>query len=224
MGIALPIGAAERFLKYDEALRRENARQNLTRDLYEPDYIERLYLDSLAPLAVPGLIPERARVADVGSGAGLPGIPLSIARPDISVTLIEAIGKRAAFLQETARTIGGWQVSNTRAEDFAREHRGQFDVVVCRAVAPLAVLIEYAAPLLSAGGILAAYKGPGAAGEVREAGRAADEVGAAWHGIIPIKVPGTDWNHTLAIAEQIRECPAKYPRRAGAAEKKPLYP
>ncbi|MDR1569178.1 MAG: 16S rRNA (guanine(527)-N(7))-methyltransferase RsmG [Oscillospiraceae bacterium] len=223
MGVSLPPGAPERFARFDSMLRLENAKQNLTRDIDAPDAVARLYLDSLAPLSFPDLIPQCARVVDIGSGAGFPGIPIAIARGDAHVALVDALGKRVAFLAAAvAELYLNAQAIHSRAEAFANERRGQFDVALIRAVAPLNVLLEYASPLLKPGGMLIAYKGPGVAEELDAAARAAEILKAEWLPIRPVEIPGTNWGHVLACAIQKHPCPSQYPRRDGVPERKPL--
>jgi 16S rRNA (guanine527-N7)-methyltransferase len=117
---------------------------------------------ALAPLVPPG-----ARVVDIGSGAGLPGIPMLLARPDLALTLLEPMARRAAFLDEVVQSLGlAAQVVRGRAEDFPR---ASVDVAVARAVAPLATLAAWALPLLRPGGTLLALKGQSAAAEIEAA-------------------------------------------------------
>ncbi|GHV27697.1 ribosomal RNA small subunit methyltransferase G [Clostridia bacterium] len=220
MDIAIPDESYELFYNYYILLAEENARQNICADVSAPDVIERVILDSLAPLSVPGLIPRDARVADIGSGAGLPGIPLAIARGDAAFVLIESQAKRADFLRRAVDALGlAATVENTRAETYAKTARASIDTVVCRAVSSLAVLMEYAAPLLVIGGALIAYKGPNVADETEAAVCAAEILGMSVENYINVTIPNADWSHGLAIARQISACPAKFPRREGMAEK-----
>ncbi|MDR0396113.1 MAG: 16S rRNA (guanine(527)-N(7))-methyltransferase RsmG [Oscillospiraceae bacterium] len=222
MGIALPSGAAEKFRLYDEMLRDENQRQNLTRDLDAPDYIQRLYLDSLTPLTTRI---KGKRAVDVGTGAGFPGVPLAIARPDITFTLLDSMEKRCAFLRRAVEALGlNTEVARARAEDFGRmkERRGGYDLALCRAVAPLSVLLELAVPLLRAGGMLIAHKGPAVEDEYPGARRAAAMLGARLLDPVSAGVPGTGSRHVLAMALAVRSCPDKYPRRAGEPARSPL--
>ena len=116
--------------------------------------------------ALAGLIPSGAAVLDVGSGAGLPGIPLAIARPDLSVTLLDSLLRRVTFLQQAVDELGlGGQVLVRRAR--AEETSRRYDVVVARAVAPLTKLVGWCEPLVGASGVLLALKGDGAEAEVK---------------------------------------------------------
>jgi 16S rRNA (guanine527-N7)-methyltransferase len=222
MGITLPPGAAERFQLYDAMLREENQRQNLTRDLDAPDFVQRLYLDSLTPLAMalPG-----TRAVDVGSGAGFPGVPLAIMRTDITFTLLDSLGKRCAFLGRVASGLGlDAEAVHSRAEDFGRDkkRRGTYDLAFSRAVAPLPVLLELTVPLLKAGGLMVAHKGPSVVDEYPSARRAAAALGARLLDPVEAGAPGTGSRHVLVTARAVKPCPGIYPRKAGAPGREPL--
>lgn len=138
--------------------------------LLGPREIERLWdRHVLNSVAIAGLIPDGAAVVDVGSGAGLPGIPLAILRPDLRITLLEPLLRRVNFLDLAVEELGlGERVRVVRAR--AEGHSGSYDVVTCRAVAPLPRLLGWCLPLLASGGRLVALKGSSAAAEVAEAG------------------------------------------------------
>ena len=168
------------------------------------------------------------RLADVGSGGGLPGIPISIARPDLAVTLVESTGKKSSFLQYAADDLEleGVTVANERVEDLARRqaHRQAYDVVTARAVARLAVIAEYCVPLLRVGGFTISMKGGLDPAELSEGERAAEALGARVSERIQVpSMPEVgDRERQLVIREKVRETPARYPRRPGAATKRPL--
>ena len=165
---------------------------------------------------------------DVGSGGGLPGIPITIVRPDLQTTLIESIGKKAAFLRYAAESLGldGVTVANGRAEDLGRtgEHRGENDIVTCRAVARLSVVAEYCVPLLRTGGGVISMKGKLDPEELEEGRAAAGALGAKLMEVkrVPILEEVGQKERNLVVIQKIRETPARYPRRAGAVAKKPL--
>ncbi|GHU70263.1 ribosomal RNA small subunit methyltransferase G [Clostridia bacterium] len=215
----------ERFWLFDKLLREENQRQNLTRDLDAPDYEQRLYLDSLTPLAVPGLVPPDIRAVDVGSGAGFPGVPLAIMRSDIIFTFVDSLGKRCKFLERAVAELGlNATVIHARAEDFGRMagHRGAYDAAFSRAVAALPVLLEYTIPLLKVSGLLIAHKGPAVVDELPTARRAALMLGARLADPIAAPTPGIESAHVLVTARAIKRCPEQYPRKAGIPAKQPL--
>lgn len=223
MGIRLPEDAAPRFDRYHALLEDWNRRMDLTNVGLEAEAVSRHYLDSLTLLAQPAWIRDRMAVVDVGTGAGFPGLPLAIARPDWNVTLVDSLAKRATFCRAVVEELGlSVRVEHSRAEDFARAGRGRYDLAVSRAVASLPVLLELTLPLLVPDGLMAAYKGPGVLEEWEAGVSAAKILGGELLEAVPAPVPGTDWNHLLVMARQRRPCPAQYPRKAGTPERKPL--
>jgi 16S rRNA (guanine527-N7)-methyltransferase len=184
-------------------------------------------LDSLSCFLHEPLIRAR-RMADVGSGGGLPGIPIKIVRPDLATTLVESTGKKAGFLQHAVDDLGlrGVAVENTRVEDLGRApaHRGAYDVVTCRAVARLSVVAEYCVPLLKTGGCAIAMKGRLDPEELAEGQGALAALGAKVAEItrVPMLSEVGEKERSLVILEKTRETPARYPRRAGIVAKRPL--
>jgi 16S rRNA (guanine527-N7)-methyltransferase len=161
----------------------------------------------------------------VGSGAGFPGIPLAIMLPDTRFTLVDALGKRVDFLSAVIDRLGlNAEALHLRAEDAARRDdlREGFDLAVARAVAPMNVLCEYLLPLVRVGGAMLALKGPGLDEELAQAENALRLLGGALEGVQPLAIPGRDWNHRAAWIKKTAPTPEKYPRRAGAVEKRPL--
>jgi 16S rRNA (guanine527-N7)-methyltransferase len=176
--------------------------------------------DSLAGLEVPA-VREAARIADLGSGAGLPGLVLAIARPDAEVVLVESVGKKCAWLERTVEVLGleNVGVACARAEEL---EEGPFDVVTARALASLPVLCEYAAPLLREGGALVAWKGAVEAGEEADGLHAAQVLGLEREEVRAVQpYPGSQ-RRTLHAFRKISPTPAGYPRRPGMAAKRPL--
>ena len=184
-------------------------------------------LDSLSCFLFEPLGAAR-RLADVGSGGGLPGIPIKIVAPDLRTTLVESTAKKAGFLARAVENLSleGVEVTNARGEEAARtdEHRGTYDVATARAVARLSVVAEYCVPLLRIGGVVVSMKGRLEDEEIVEGERAAEELGARVSGLI--RVP---WlpeigkkERCLVIFEKVGETPGKYPRSVGVAAKKPL--
>ena len=184
-------------------------------------------LDSLSCFLHGPLLGAR-RVADVGSGGGLPGIPISIVRPELSTTLIESTGKKANFLRYAAEHLALERitVANARVEDIGRtqEHRGGYDVVTTRAVARLSVIAEYSVPLLEVGGQAIAMKGRLERDEFQEGGKAVAELGAKIVGVDTVEMlPEVgDKERNLVMIQKVRQTPARYPRRSGAVAKRPL--
>jgi 16S rRNA (guanine527-N7)-methyltransferase len=178
--------------------------------------------DSLCALELP-VVREAATVVDIGSGAGFPGLPLAIALPGAEVTLLESNGRKCAFLEVAIERCA---IANCRAVAFRAEEwpqgRGRFDVATARALAPLAVIAEYAAPLLRVGGCVVAWKGRRDGSEESAAERAAAELGLVAHE--PLEVhpyPSARARH-LYLMSKVAPTPSRFPRRPGMARKRPL--
>jgi 16S rRNA (guanine527-N7)-methyltransferase len=216
----LPEGAAERLGALLLALAAEPDPHTTVADPERA--VDAHVADSLAALEVPAVRSARA-VADLGAGAGFPGLPLAIALPDAQVALVEAASRKAAVVDRLAAAagIGNARAVHARAEAWP-EGLGAHDLVTARALAPLPVIAEYAAPLLAPSGTLVAWKGRVDAAE-REAGRiAATELGLEEAGIVEIPpFPGAS-AHTLHLYLKVGSTPNRYPRRPGMARKKPL--
>lgn len=171
---------------------------------------------------------EARLLADVGSGGGLPGIPIKVVAPRLGVTLIESTGKKALFLRRAVETLSldGVEVLNGRVEEIGRMggHRGAYDVATARAVARLSVVAEYCVPLLRVGGHVISMKGGIEEEEVSEGERAAETLGAEMREIIKVpRLPELgEKRRTLVILQKVRETPNKYPRSVGTPAKKPL--
>ena len=225
-GVSLDDGQVDQLLRYGRLLATyEKANVIGTRDLDRIllDHV----LDSLSCFLHEPLWGAR-RLADVGSGGGLPGIPISIVRPDLPTTLIESIGKKAGFLRHATEhlALGNVDVVNARVEDIGRmqEQRGAYGIVITRAVARLSVLVEYCVPLLEVGGHAVAMKA-GLDGEEYEEGRRAT-------GALEARVAGVEHvdmlpevgekERNLVILEKVRETPGRYPRKAGTVTRRPL--
>jgi 16S rRNA (guanine527-N7)-methyltransferase len=172
---------------------------------------------------------ERVRaaqtLADLGSGAGLPGLPLAIARNDgIEMSLVEASTRKCTFLQGVVDELGLSRVTvvHARGEELAAQAGDAFDVVTVRAVASLAVVAEYAAPLLRIGGVLVAWRGARDPDAELEGERAALELGLTVSPPIPV-MPYTGAQHRhLHVMSKVGDTPARFPRRPGMAAKRPL--
>ena len=226
MGIALPDGAADRFARYHDMLIEANKTMNLTRVPDDPaEAVDRNYLDSLAPLAVPGLLDGVTALCDVGAGAGFPGIPLAIARPDIRVTLMDSLGKRVNFLNDVINSLGlNAEAVHLRAEEAARmdAYRDRFDAATARAVAALPVLVELVMPLVRPGGRFIAYKGPSLEEELPASAAAIKRLNAGNAVCYPVSIPGRNWDHRLCAVEKLGATPKSFPRRPGEAARNPI--
>jgi 16S rRNA (guanine527-N7)-methyltransferase len=184
-------------------------------------------LDSLSCFLFEPLRVAR-RLADVGSGGGLPGVPLKIVEPGLRVTLMESTAKKARFLRRAAEDLSleDVEVTNGRVEEIARkdEHRGVYDVATARAVARLSVVAEYCIPLLRVGGYVVSMKGRLEEEEISEGERAAERLGARVSEVIPVPLlPEIEKKERhLVILNKVEDTPAKYPRNVGVPTKKPL--
>lgn len=216
----LPEGSAERLARLLSLVAAEPSSITAVRDPAEA--VDVHVADSLDGLAVAPLRTPTA-IADLGSGAGFPGLVLAIARPASRVALVESVGRKADFLGAAAVALGlaNVEVVRARAESWP-EGLGAHDVVTARAVAPLPVLVEYAAPLLHAGGHLVAWKGRRDAAEEADSAVAAEALGLGPAEVV--RVPprqGADERH-LHVFAKVAPTPGGYPRREGVARKRPL--
>jgi 16S rRNA (guanine527-N7)-methyltransferase len=185
--------------------------------------------DSLSGLEVRELSSAR-RIADIGAGAGFPGLVLAIAVPRAQVDLIESAGRKTAVIDRLiqATELGNARSITARVEDYARVPpalgggREAYDAVTARAVAPLAVLVEYAAPLLRPDGVLVAWKGARDSGEEDSGAAAAEKVGMAVKEVVPVQPYPASENRHLHVYRKIAPTPPEFPRRAGMARKRPL--
>lgn len=162
-------------------------------------------------------------IADLGAGAGFPGLPLAVALPHAHVALVESIARKCAFITAAAERAGVGNVSVVarRAEEWA-DGIGSNDVITARALAPLGVLAEYAAPLLKEGGVLVAWKGRRDAEEEGVAAAAAAQLGLEIEAVVPVSpYAGADHRH-LHVLRKTSPTPPRFPRRAGMARKRPL--
>jgi 16S rRNA (guanine527-N7)-methyltransferase len=178
--------------------------------------------DSLAALP---WIDASGRSADIGSGAGFPGLVIAIARPEIEVELVESAHRKCEFMTEAADAldVGNVRVVNARVEEWgAAAGRARYDRALARAVAPLATLVEYAAPLLARRGMLIAWKGARDPVEEAAGARAAAQLGMAPRAVEQVRPYAGSRDHNLHLFEKTGPTPAGFPRRTGAARKRPV--
>ena len=224
-GIPLTAEQIGQFSVYNEMLLDWNTRMNLTALTAPEDVAVKHIIDSLT--AYDAALFDGARtLIDVGTGAGLPGIPLAVYAPHPTVTLLDALNKRVRFLTEVTAAMGLQNVRciHARAEEAARtaEHRAAYDIVVSRAVARLPVLLEYTLPFVRVGGTLLALKGRAYAEEQKEARRAAEVLGGGRITARPVHLPGLDDVRAILTVTKERQTPAAYPRGGGAPTRRPL--
>lgn len=212
---------ADKFIKYYELLIEWNEKMNLTAITEEWEVAQKHFADSLLPME---LIPKNAKCIDVGTGAGFPGIPLMIMRPDITVTLLDSLNKRLIFLDEVIRALGLEGRAKTlhmRSEDAGRAaaHRDAYDVALSRAVANARVLAEWTAPFVKKGGVSIMYKGAAAKEELDAAQNAMNKLCL---GARLIEYPCAWGERYVIAAKKLAPTPKAYPRKAGTASKMPL--
>ncbi len=190
-----------------------------------PDEAARIHLaDSLSALDLPA-VAAASSLADVGAGAGFPGLALAVALPRASVVLVESMARKRAVIARLARCaeLENATIAGARAEDHARtDGASRYSVVTARAVAPLAVLIEYAAPLLTMEGSLVAWKGRRDAGEEEAGTRAAATIGMELSEVRRVTPFAGARDRHLHVYRKFVATPERYPRRAGVARKRPL--
>lgn len=219
--LPLSTEAFEQLEQFHQLLLEWNGLMDLT-NVLEDEMPIRHYADSLLLLKHCDL-PTGASLIDVGSGAGFPGIPLAIARPDLNVVLLESQQKRVRFLNEAIKRLGLNQVRalQGRAEDMARtDLRESFDFACARALAPLNVLCEYLVPFLKIGAKALCWKGPALENELEDGQKAAMKLGALMAECYDLNIPGRC--HRIQLIQKRFVCPEQYPRKAGIPTQKPL--
>ena len=216
----LPHGAAEKLGSLLGAVSEDETAPTTVReparavDVHVADSLSALELD---------VVRDARRIADLGAGAGFPGLVLAAALPATEVALVESAGRKCAFMERAIAAAGieNARVVCARAEEW-REGLGAHDLVTARALASLAVIAEYAAPLLGMEGALVAWKGARDAGEEADGAVAAAELGLEQREVRPVApFRGVERRH-LYVYSKVMETPARFPRRAGRARKRPL--
>lgn len=209
---------AAAFNRYAEMLRERNEKINLTA-ITEPEEVKvKHFLDSCSAAE---LLPGGASVLDIGSGAGFPGLPLKIVRPDLTVTLLDSVNKKVAFVSDVVAELklSGVTAVHARIEDFP--HKGEYDAVVSRAVAELSTLAEYALPFVKIGGAFIAYKSEKAEAEAEAAASAITLLGGRIREIREAFV-AAGLTRKLIVIDKIAPTPPKYPRGKNLPRLKPL--
>ena len=224
MGIELSQNQLEKFDLYKKLLLEWNEKMNLTAITDDEGIAIKHFADSISVL--PLIENKNASLIDVGTGAGLPGIPLKIANDGFKVTLLDSLNKRITFLEEVKKELGitNLECIHSRAEDGGRnaDLREKFDYCVSRAVARLSVLSEYCMPFVAVGGYFISLKGPDAAEELTEAQKAISVLGGKVEKVVEITITESDLKHCAVVIKKIKSTPKAYPRKAGTAAKKPL--
>jgi 16S rRNA (guanine527-N7)-methyltransferase len=223
LGLSLTARQVELFQVYYNELVDWNRRMNLT-SIVDYDEVQiKHFLDSLTVSMAFSKVPSK--VVDVGAGAGLPGVALKIAYPDIALTLVDSTQKKAVFLNHLVDVLklDGVAVVSGRAEELAHDpiYREHFDAVLARGVAKLASLAELTLPFCAVGGVFVAMKKQEDRGEVDEADVALQILGGRLRKIVAIKLSGLS-DRALVVVDKAKPTPEKYPRRSGIPQKRPL--
>jgi len=227
LGLELTPARLGQFAGYYKELLDWNRRVNLTAITGYEDVQLKHFLDSLTIIAAwPPQADKDLRVIDVGTGAGLPGIPLKIVFPSIKLVLLEATAKKAVFLRHIVQKLGldGVEVIVGRAEEVAHQpqYREQFDLVISRAVAPLPTLVELTLPFCDVGGSFITQKKGAIDDEISRAGRAIGLLGGSLREVKKVDLPAFPDERYLVIIDKLSPTPEKYPRRPGIPAKRPL--
>lgn len=212
-----------KFYNYMNLLLEWNEKINLTAITNPEEIVLKHFIDSLT---INKYIEKNKNIVDVGTGAGFPGIPLKIYRPDVKVTLVDSLNKRIIFLNEVIDNLklSDIYTVHSRIEDFGKDkkYREKFDYVTARAVANLSVLSEYLIPITKVNGKCICMKGSEIEEEVDNSRNAINILGGKIEKIEKFDLPNTDISRNLVIINKIRNTPNKYPRKAGIPAKEPL--
>lgn len=226
-GFKLSSKQKEQFATYYNKLIEFNKKVNLTRITDKNEVYLKHFFDSITPLLeFSDLFKGEKSLCDVGAGAGFPSLPIKILCPDLSITIVDSLGKRLKFLDELVSDLSLDKVTlvHSRAEDAGQNKnlREKFDLVTGRAVARMSVLSEYCLPLAKVDGYLVALKGPKAQDELAEAKNAIEVLGRSVKEVKELTLPDTDDERTLIVVKKVKATPKKYPRQAGTPNRKPL--
>lgn len=213
----------EQFYKYMNLLLEWNEKINLTAITEKKDVILKHFIDSLT---ISKYIEENSTLVDIGTGAGFPGIPIKIYRPDVKVTLVDSLNKRINFLNEIISELELKDINtiHSRVEEFGKNkrYREQFDIVTARAVANLTVLSEYLLPLTKIDGKCICMKGSEIQEEFNDSKNAIRILGGQIENIYKFNLPKSDILRNIVIIKKVKNTPNKYPRKPGTPSKEPI--
>ncbi|MBQ2917503.1 MAG: 16S rRNA (guanine(527)-N(7))-methyltransferase RsmG [Clostridia bacterium] len=213
----------EQFFAYMKMLIEWNEKMNLTAIIEPEEIILKHFIDSITILKE---IKDNSKLVDVGTGAGFPGIPLSIMNPTLKITLVDSLNKRLIFLQEVANELNlkNIEIVHARAEEFGqnKKYRESFDISTSRAVANLSTLSEYLIPLVKVNGKIISMKASEAQEEINEAKKAIEVLGGKIEKIDEFNLPQSNIGRTVIIIKKEKQTPSKYPRKPGTPSKEPI--
>ena len=223
LGVRFLVEQTEQFFDYMNLLIEWNEKMNLTAITDPEEIILKHFIDSITILKE---LEDGSKVVDVGTGAGFPGIPLSIMNPTLKITLVDSLNKRLIFLQEVVNRLGlkNIEIVHARAEEFGQNkiYRENFDIATSRAVANLSTLSEYLVPLVKVGGKVVSMKAADAQEEINEAKKAIEVLGGRIEKIDEFNLPQSDIGRTVIIIRKNKQTPNKYPRKPGTPSKEPI--
>lgn len=223
IGIVLHEKQIEQFYQYMELLLEWNEKINLTAIIKPEEIILKHFIDSIT---ISKYIKEGAKLIDVGTGAGFPGIPLKIIRDDMCIVLLDSLNKRINFLKEVIEKLDLSKIEavHGRAEEFGKnkKYRECFDCATSRAVANLSTLSEYLIPFVKIGGKVIYMKGSEVEEEMKKSEKAVSILGGKIKNKDAFQLPESDINRNVIILDKIKATPAKYPRKAGTPAKEPI--
>ena len=219
LSLSLDPSTQEKLCAFGQAVIEQNKVMNLTA-ITEPAQVAKLHLaDCVSLLKVADL--KGKTLIDVGCGAGFPGVPLKIACPELELTLLDSLGKRMHWLEQTLPALGvEAQYIIGRAEEAVEGRREQYDLATSRAVARLNILLELTAPYVKVGGAVLAMKGAAALEELEEAGNAIKKLGLKLEKIHTFPLDGTA--HTVIVLRKVSPTPTQFPRRYAKIKQAPL--
>ena len=223
IGILLNEKQINQFYAYMELLLDWNEKINLTAITAPEEIILKHFIDSMT---IAKYIKEGAKVIDVGTGAGFPGIPLKIIREDIEITLLDSLNKRINFLNEVINQLklAEIQAVHSRVEEFGqnKKYRENFDCATSRAVANLSTLAEYLIPLIKINGMCISMKGSDVKEEIQQSERAISLLGGKIEEVEEFQLPKSDMDRNIIIIRKTKPTPPKYPRKPGTPAKEPI--